>query len=147
MLFKSLLFVCQECVADALPKPTYQWFKNDQPLAADTAGILLKTTESLSQLAFSSPGQDHAGWQGASVADPGSGAFLTPWIWDQGWVKNQDPDFGSGMNIPDHISESLETIFGVKILNILRCVGIWIRNPESFGLWNRDEKIWIWDPG
>jgi hypothetical protein len=23
---------------------------------------------------------------------------------------------GSGMNIPDHISESLETIFGVKIL-------------------------------
>jgi hypothetical protein len=61
VLFKSLLFVCQECVADALPKPTYQWFKNDQPLAADTAGILLKTTESLSQLAFSSPGQDHAG--------------------------------------------------------------------------------------
>jgi hypothetical protein len=53
--------VYQECVADALPKPTYQWFKNDQPLAADTAGILLKTTESLSQLAFSSPGQDHAG--------------------------------------------------------------------------------------
>jgi hypothetical protein len=32
--------------------------------------------------------------------------------------KNQDPDqvSGSGMNNPDHISESLETIFGVKIL-------------------------------
>ncbi len=30
--------------------------------------------------------------------------------------KNQDPDPGSGMNNPDHISESLETIFWVKIL-------------------------------
>ncbi len=30
-----------------------------------------------------------------------------PWIRDPGWVKNQDPD---------HISESLETIFWVKIL-------------------------------
>jgi hypothetical protein len=32
---------------------------------------------------------------------------------DPGLVKNQDPDPGSafGMNIPDHISESLETIF------------------------------------
>ncbi len=30
--------------------------------------------------------------------------------------KNQDPDPGSGMNIPDHISERLETIFWVKIL-------------------------------
>ena len=38
-----------------------------------------------------------------SVADPdtGSGAFVTP---------------GSGMNILDHISESLETIFWVKTL-------------------------------
>jgi hypothetical protein len=33
-----------------------------------------------------------------------------------GWVKNQDPDPGSGIIIPDHISESLETIFGLKIL-------------------------------
>jgi hypothetical protein len=40
-----------------------------------------------------------------SVADPdsGSGAFLTP-------------GSGSGMNIPDHISKSLETFFGLKIL-------------------------------
>ncbi len=39
----------------------------------------------------------------SSVADPdpGSGAFLTP---------------ESGMNNPDHISKSLETIFWVKIL-------------------------------
>jgi hypothetical protein len=33
-----------------------------------------------------------------------------PWIRDPGWVKNQ------GMKIPNHISESLETIFWVKIL-------------------------------
>jgi hypothetical protein len=37
--------------------------------------------------------------------DPGSGMG-----------KNQDPDPGSGMYLPDHISESLETIFWVKIL-------------------------------
>ncbi len=35
------------------------------------------------------------------------------WL-DPGWVKNQGP--GSGMNIPNHISDSLETIFGAKIL-------------------------------
>ncbi len=37
-------------------------------------------------------------------------------IRDPGWVKNQDPDpgSGSGMNIPDPISESLKTIFWVK---------------------------------
>ncbi len=26
------------------------------------------------------------------------------WPRDPGWVKNQDPGSGSGMNIPDHIS-------------------------------------------
>jgi hypothetical protein len=41
---------------------------------------------------------------------------LSPWIQDQGWVKNQDPDPGSKMNITDHISENLETIFCVKKL-------------------------------
>jgi hypothetical protein len=46
----------------------------------------------------------------SSVADPGFGAFLTPGsgILDLEWVNKQDS--GSGMNIPDHISESLETI-------------------------------------
>jgi hypothetical protein len=41
----------------------------------------------------------------SSVADPGSDAFLAP-------------GSGSGMNIPDHIYESLETtvFFGLKIL-------------------------------
>ncbi len=39
---------------------------------------------------------------------------------DPGWVKNKDPDPGSrlGMNIPDHISESVETIFLGKILKL-----------------------------
>ncbi len=44
-----------------------------------------------------------------SVADPGSGAFLTP---ESGMGKKS----GSGMNNPDHISESLETIFWVNML-------------------------------
>jgi hypothetical protein len=39
-----------------------------------------------------------------SAPDPGSGAFLTP-----GSGKNSGS--GSGMNNPDHISESLETFF------------------------------------
>jgi hypothetical protein len=53
--------------------------------------------------------------------------------------KNQDPD--PGMNIPDHISESLETIFWVKILEFFdadaaRDPGIFvIRDPgwKKFG--------------
>jgi hypothetical protein len=51
-----------------------------------------------------------------SVADPdsGSGAFLTP---ESGMGKKSGS--GSGMNNPDHISESLETIIWVKILKIL----------------------------
>jgi hypothetical protein len=44
----------------------------------------------------------------ASVADPdqGSGAFLTP-----GSGMGKKSGSGSGLNNPDHISESLETIF------------------------------------
>jgi hypothetical protein len=34
----------------------------------------------------------------STVADPGSGAFLTP--------EDSDQASGSGMNLPDHISES-----------------------------------------
>jgi hypothetical protein len=51
-----------------------------------------------------------------SVADPdtGSGAFLTP-----GSGMGIKSGSGSGMNNPDHISESLETIFWVKILKFL----------------------------
>ncbi len=52
-----------------------------------------------------------------SVADPQPGfgirCLFDPWIRDPRWVKNQDPDPrpGSGMNNPDHVSESLETKF------------------------------------
>jgi hypothetical protein len=68
----------------------------------------------------------------SSVADPGSGAFLTPDS-GSGMGKNQDPDRGSrsGMNNPDHVSESLETIFGLKYLySLMR-----IRDPgwKKFG--------------
>jgi hypothetical protein len=52
-----------------------------------------------------------------------------PWIRDPGWVRNQDTDpaSGSGMNIPDHISGSLETFLWVKNTQILLC-GSGIRN-------------------
>jgi hypothetical protein len=40
----------------------------------------------------------------------GYGAFLTP-----GSGMGKKSRSGSGMNIPDHISESLETIFLVKL--------------------------------
>jgi hypothetical protein len=46
--------------------------------------------------------------------DPGSGSFLTP-----GSGMEKKSGSGSGMNNPDHISESLETIFWVKYLNSL----------------------------
>jgi hypothetical protein len=56
--------------------------------------------------------------QGAYTADQccGSGiwSLFDPRIRDPGWVLSPDP--GSGMNNPDHMSESLETIFWVKIL-------------------------------
>jgi len=53
-----------------------------------------------------------------SVADPdpGSGAFLTPWIRDLGPGMSKKSGSGSGMNNTDHINKSLETIFWVKIL-------------------------------
>jgi hypothetical protein len=54
----------------------------------------------------------------SSVADPdpGSGAFLTL---GSGMGKKS----GSGMNNPDHISESLETIFlGLKYVNSFMCI-------------------------
>jgi hypothetical protein len=48
--------------------------------------------------------------------DPGSGAFLIPGsgaflIPGSGMGRSQHPDPGSGMNNPDHIFQSLETIF------------------------------------
>jgi hypothetical protein len=62
--------------------------------------------------------------------DPGSGAFLTP---GSGMGKKS----GSGMNNPDHISESLKkTNFRVKIL-------IFFDADPGSGM----EKIRIRDPG
>jgi hypothetical protein len=66
-----------------------------------------------------------------SVADPdpGSGSFLTP-----GSGKSVSE---TGMNNPDHISDSLETIFWVKILKFFDAdpgsgMGkIRIRDPKS----------------
>jgi hypothetical protein len=46
-----------------------------------------------------------------SVANPGSGAFLT---FDPGSRMCKKLGSGSWMNNPDHIAESLETIFGLK---------------------------------
>jgi hypothetical protein len=73
-----------------------------------------------------------------SVSDPGSGTFLTSGSGDPGWVKNQDLDQGcrSGMNISDHLSESLETIFCLKILTFFDVdpnpgSGIWDKHPGS----------------
>jgi hypothetical protein len=70
----------------------------------------------------------------------GSGirCLFDPWIRDPRfctvWVKNQDPDPGSGpgTNNLDHISESFETISWVKLLIpyslIRKKVGSWIRD-------------------
>jgi hypothetical protein len=75
--------------------------------------------------------------------DPGSGAFLTL---GSGMVKESSS--GSGMYIPDHISESLETSFWIKNILILRCrSGSEIRNLFGPCSGIRDGKIRIRDPG
>ncbi len=55
-------------------------------------------------------------------------------------TENQCCGSRSGMNIPDHISESSETIFWVK-KNIKSLMRIRIRDPESFWPRIRDGKI------
>jgi hypothetical protein len=69
-----------------------------------------------------------------SGADPGSGAFLTP-----GSGMGKKPR--SGINIPNHISKSLETIFWVKIFKFLYAEA----DPGTFWPWIRDGKIRIRD--
>jgi hypothetical protein len=69
--------------------------------------------------------------------ESGSGirCLFDPWIRDPGWVESQHPDPGSGMNNPDLIFESLETIIldflGLKYVNSL----MRIRDPgwRQFG--------------
>jgi hypothetical protein len=50
--------------------------------------------------------------------------------------KNPDPE--SGMNIPDPFSESLETVFELKMRYLNSLMLIW--DPESFLPWIRDGK-------
>jgi hypothetical protein len=68
--------------------------------------------------------------------DPGSGAFLIPgfgirclfdpWIRDPGWIKNQDPDPGSGMNNPGSYFLELKNHFlGLKYYSLMR-----IQDPD-----------------
>ncbi len=70
-------------------------------------------------------------------------------IRDPEWVKSRS---GSWMNILDHISESLETNFWVKILKSLMRIREsfwpWIRDPGTFWPWIRDPR-WkkCLDPG
>jgi hypothetical protein len=45
----------------------------------------------------------------------------------------QKSRYGSGMNIPDHVSESLEKVFGLKILKFFDGDP----DPESFLSWIR----------
>ncbi len=63
-----------------------------------------------------------------------------PWIRHPGWEKNSGS--GSGMNIPDHISESLETIFTIlKLFDVDPGSGkIRIRDP---GINIPDPQYWI----
>jgi hypothetical protein len=46
------------------------------------------------------------------------------------------------MNTTDNFSESLKTVFGLKILKFFDTD----RDPGSFWPWIRDGKIRIWDP-
>ncbi len=48
-----------------------------------------------------------------------------------------DPDPGSGMNIPDHISDSLDSFFGLKIIKFFD--EDLVLDPESFSSWIRDK--------
>jgi hypothetical protein len=85
----------------------------------------------------------------------GSGSGIRR-LFDPGTVSGmgKKSGSGSGMNIQDYISESLETIFlGVKILKFFDVdpgsgmEKIRIRDPGWKNFGSGMEKIWIWDPG
>jgi hypothetical protein len=67
-----------------------------------------------------------------SVADPDSesNAFLTP-------------GSGSGMNNPDHISQSLETIFWVKILKFFDADPWWKKIGSGINIPESDTQHWF----
>jgi len=62
-----------------------------------------------------------------SVSDPGSYAFLV--FLTPGSGIRDGKKSGSGMNIPDHFSESLETVFRVENTRNLWC-------GSGSGIWN-----------
>jgi hypothetical protein len=69
---------------------------------------------------------DRTNWQfcsGASAADPGSGCFFDLWFRDEFFLDpgSRFPDPGS----QTHISESLETLFGVKIQKVKKICEIY----------------------
>jgi len=84
-------------------------------------------------------GSDHLGLPVLRIPDPAPFCLLDP-----EWVKNedQDPGLGSEMNVLDHFSESLETIFWLKNTSILKCgSGIFLTLDPGSGM----EKIQIRD--
>jgi hypothetical protein len=70
----------------------------------------------------------------------GSGirCLFDPWSWIQnpGGVENPDPGPGSGIDYPDHISESLKNCFLFKILKFFDADPGW----KKFGSGIRVEK-------
>jgi hypothetical protein len=65
------------------------------------------------------------------VADPGSGAFFCRWIRYPDPGSGMGKKSGSGINIPDHFPESIETVFWVKIFKFFDADPIFlILDPE-----------------
>ena len=74
---------------------------------------------------------------GSGIRDP-----MPFWPLDPG--SGTSKKSGSGMNNPDHISEGLETTFGLKYLkSLIRWCGFGIRDPgyTKFGYGIRDGKV------
>jgi hypothetical protein len=66
----------------------------------------------------------------SNVTDPGSGVFFTP---DP--RSGMGKKTGSGINIPDHFSQSLETFLTAKNTYIICCgSGIWNRFDPGSGM-------------
>lgn len=59
-----------ECVADASPAPSYQWFRNGEPLSPDTAGLKLVSDDDHSQLDFVNPSSEHEGYYHCEAVNP-----------------------------------------------------------------------------
>jgi hypothetical protein len=78
----------------------------------------------------------------SSVADPGPGDFLDP---GSRIRDGKNAHLGPGLNISDHIPESLVSIFRLKMLKFL------VADPGPGDFFTLDpgsgmEKIHIWDP-